>query len=148
MDLVETVTLGAGKSAALREDGGSRLSRRIMLAEDDREMRRILAKTLSAGGYEVIEAGSGLALLDQVCEARASNELPALIVSDIRMPGHSGLDVLRVIRGWGWEVPVILITGFGDETVKCEAAGAGGTCLFSKPFDIDDLCTAVMYFVP
>ena len=90
----------------------------------------------------------GARLIDTLRAARATGRIPDLVVSDVRMPGQTGLDVVRTLRSWGWTTPVILITAFGDESTKCEAQSAGATVLFSKPFDLDDLRTAVQHFLP
>jgi CheY-like chemotaxis protein len=70
-----------------------------------------------------------------------------LIVSDICMPGMTGLEVLARVRASSIHLPVVLITAFGDEQTRNRAAALGGTVLFSKPFDMDDLRTAVMFLL-
>jgi DNA-binding response OmpR family regulator len=112
---------------------------RVIVAEDDAAMRRLLASTLRRDGYEVTEAASGLQLFEALRRAVFAAAAPDFIVSDVRMPGGSGLQVLEAIRVAGWSVPVILITAFGDEDVRCEGARLGAACVLSKPFDMDDL---------
>jgi CheY-like chemotaxis protein len=119
----------------------------VFLAEDDYEMRQLLAEALEEDGYRVMEAGSGLKVFDKLRHARNVEETPDLIVSDIRMPGLTGLKLLRIIRDWGWSVPVILITAFGDPDTQAEAVQGGVTAFFSKPFEVDDLRTAVSYYL-
>jgi CheY-like chemotaxis protein len=119
----------------------------VLLAEDDFEMRRLLAEALDGDGYRVIEVGSGLQMFDRLRHARGDAEKPDLIVSDIRMPGLTGLEVLNIIREWGWQVPVILITAFGDRETRDEAFEKGVTAFLNKPFEVDDLRTAVTYFL-
>ena len=121
---------------------------RVVLAEDDDAMRRLLGDTLIADGYEVIELANGRALYSFLDQCAGRSEAPALILSDINMPGLSGLDIVRAIRAWGWSVPVILITAFGDDETRHTVKLAGATYLFSKPLDLDDLRTAVMHFLP
>lgn len=121
---------------------------RVVLAEDDPAMRRLLGDALLADGYEVIELANGDALFEFLDACAGRREAPALIVSDVRMPGRSGIQVLRAIRTWGWSVPVILITAFGDEHTRRSVKLAGGACLFSKPLDIDDLRMAAMNLLP
>ncbi len=70
-----------------------------------------------------------------------------LIVSDVRMPICSGLEIVRAIRDSGWTVPVILMTAFGDDETRDRAAQLNAV-LFDKPFDLDDLRTAVLSLVP
>jgi DNA-binding response OmpR family regulator len=70
-----------------------------------------------------------------------------LIISDIRMPICSGLQILQALRDARWSVPVILMTAFGDEGTRDRAEGLGAI-FFDKPFAIDDLRTAVRNLVP
>ena len=116
-------------------------SARILLAEDDGEMRSMLASTLRADGYEVVEAPSGSALLEEISLLLFRGEaVPAdLIVSDERMPGFLGSEVLAGLRNARWPTPFILITGFGDENTHREAYRLGASAVFDKPFDLDDL---------
>ena len=117
---------------------------RIILAEDDGELRRAMHDELSRDRYDIVEVGSGLALFDELRRERSAATIPALVVSDIRMPGMSGLQVLKTVRDWGMTMPVVLITAFGDEETLLSARDLGPAVIFSKPFDIDDLRTAIM----
>jgi two-component system response regulator (stage 0 sporulation protein F) len=119
---------------------------RVLLAEDDPSMRELLATTLREDGLEVIEARDGSALLDRLAEALAADgDLSGydVIVSDIRMPGHSALDILAGVRHALRRIPVILITAFGDRVTHERAMRLGASAVFDKPFDLDDLRTAV-----
>lgn len=113
---------------------------RVLLAEDDLEMRRLLAAALRREGYDVLEARDG----DHVLEVLADDELrgrrspPDLIVSDIRMPRRSGLEVLAGIRREGWRTPVLLISAFADGEALNSAYRLGADVVLEKPFDIDD----------
>ena len=69
------------------------------------------------------------------------------MVSDVRMPGLTGLEVLEAIRSWEHEMPVLLITAFGDMETINTARRLNTTAVFNKPFDVDDLRIAVMYFL-
>lgn len=118
---------------------------RVLLAEDDDALRGLLARVLRGDGYEVVEARDGFELFEQIEAAVATggrrNPSVSLIVSDIRMPGLSGLEVLSILRCGFWRVPVILLTAFGDEQVEAEARELGAAALMSKPFDLGDLAT-------
>ena len=120
----------------------------ILLADDDRELRRFLAQALQKDGYRITEADSGHALLDQLWERAASKDGFDLIISDVRMPGFTGLEVLEVLRD-KWtpqddyepqirDTPIILITAFGDLKLHADARRLGAV-VFDKPFDVDDL---------
>jgi len=121
---------------------------RVMVAEDDAALRRLLTRALDAAGYAVTSADTGPALLMSLWRAALHSRLPALIVSDIRMPGRSGLEVARVLRDKGWSVPVILITAFVDEDVVTLGQRVGAAAVLSKPFDLDDLLTEVARLAP
>jgi CheY-like chemotaxis protein len=124
--------------------GGRRA--RIMLAEDDVEMRTLLVDSLVRGGYEVIAARNGLQMLKEIRKQLCLGDpMPVdLIVSDERMPGMRGLDILSVLRGAAVPTPFILITGFGDEGTHERALRMGASAVLDKPFDIDDLKRAVL----
>jgi DNA-binding NtrC family response regulator len=119
----------------------------VLLAEDDTEMRRLLVSTLRREHCHVIEARNGTQLSEHLSQVRRGpNEEPGLdlIISDVRMPGRSGLDVLDTLRRIDRETPVILITAFGDAEIHAEAHRLGVLAVFNKPFDLDDLRTLVV----
>ena len=113
---------------------------RIFVADDDADMRAFLAEQLRADGHEVSELRDGLQLLERLREVRGSPpRWPDAIVSDVRMPGHSGLEMLAALRREGWTTPVVLITAFGDRWVHDQARQFGAAAVLDKPFDIDAL---------
>jgi DNA-binding response OmpR family regulator len=113
---------------------------RVLLAEDDNEMRRLLASTLRREHCEVIEARTGVQLSELIALESGNARAPVdLIISDVRMPGKSGLEVLSLLRVRDSSTPVILITGFGEADTHAEAHRLGALAVFNKPFDIDDL---------
>lgn len=123
---------------------------RILLAEDDPEFRRLLALVLSADGHEVEEVADGRELVDWLAErtdAGALDDSCHLIISDSRMPGFSGLDVLSSLHRLGSELPVIMITALGGSAIHRTAASLGAVAIFDKPFDVNDLRTAVLNIV-
>jgi len=69
---------------------------------------------------------------------------PDVIVSDVLMPCYSGLGVLAALHKSAWHVPVILITGRCDSTLVSDAMRLGASAVVRKPFDIDDLRTAIL----
>lgn len=123
----------------------------VLIADDDDEMRTALAEMLRRAGYEVLEARNGAEVLEQVKESALCEEggleLDA-VVSDIRMPGRSGLDVLVAIRAVSPELPVVLITGFGDAETHAQARWMGATAVLDKPFDAEELRSALRTLVP
>lgn len=119
---------------------------RILLAEDDYEMRDLVASALRKDGYEVVDIPDGGRLLVQIAEsylAGKAYDAYDLVISDVRMPVCSGLQILEGLRRARWTAPVILMTAFGDEQTRTRAHMLDAI-LFDKPFDVDDLRTAVM----
>ena len=127
-------------------------SPRILLAEDDGEMRTMLTQILGKAGYHVVECGHGWELLDHLGSFIIPDEYPKkhydLIISDIRMPGISGLSILQGMYETKHAPPIILITAFGDDKTHMEAERYGAAGLFDKPFDIDDLMAKVREILP
>lgn len=118
----------------------------ILLVEDDEDMRELLASVLRREGYRVVEAADGDGAVDWLGIGILEGDperLPALIVSDICLPYMSGLDILEGARLSPWKLPVILITGFGDEDTHARASELGAVCVLDKPFSMHTLRTAV-----
>jgi DNA-binding NtrC family response regulator len=114
---------------------------RVLIAEDDDEMRRMLVSALRKEGYETVEAPSGAAALEEIAMLlfRGEAQPVDVIISDERMPGLLGLEVLAGLREARWPTPFILITGFGDNRTHERAEQLGASAVFDKPFDLDEL---------
>ena len=120
--------------------------RRVLIAEDDEEMRLMLAMTLRRDGFEVTEARNGLELLDQIAPWLAGLEPPVpidVIISDVQMPCFTGLEILEGLSEVRCKPAVILITAFGDPRTHAAARSLGAAATFDKPFDLDDLRSAL-----
>lgn len=116
---------------------------RVILGEDDDEMRAVLAEELRRDGYEVLEAKDGTEMELRLKSVRhCPLKAPDVIVMDIRMPGHSGLEILKAVRQAQWTTPVMLITGFPDASLLADARDLDAE-VFGKPFDVDALREAV-----
>jgi DNA-binding response OmpR family regulator len=117
----------------------------ILLAEDDDELRKLLAWSLHRAGLMVTECADGLVLLDHLdgyLFSRETNDFD-LIISDIRMPGITGIEILEGLHTLENFPPMILITAFGDEETHAQAQRLGVAAMFDKPFDIEDLLATV-----
>jgi DNA-binding NtrC family response regulator len=117
---------------------GAHRGPRVLVAEDDRNMRELIVASLRADGYDVTAAGD----LDRLGESVGVDTGPdavALIVTDNRMPGCTGLELLTALRAAHWETPVILITAFGSPATHRHAAALGATAVLDKPFPLDQL---------
>ncbi len=114
------------------------------------EMRLLLANVLRSLGYEVTTAVSGmdaLRLIGPSVYSGAEFEFD-LIISDIRMPGVDGLELLAGLRLCEGAPPVILLTAFGDGQTHLDAERLGAVVLLDKPFDIDEFCTILRRVLP
>jgi len=119
---------------------------RILLVEDEFEMRRLLAEVLRKEGHDVTEAVSGTEGVDRMVESWISGgsvEPFDLVISDVRMPGWTGLEILEIVATSGLATPVILITAFGTAETHAEAQRLGAVEVFDKPFELTSLLTAV-----
>jgi DNA-binding response OmpR family regulator len=113
----------------------------VLVADDDAEMRRLVAESLRKDDYEVIEEVDGGRMLVRVAAVYAFGGTVSpfdIIVSDIRMPVCSGLDIVTGLRDAHWKTPVILMTAFGDEETRARAEKLGAL-LLDKPFQMSAL---------
>jgi CheY-like chemotaxis protein len=114
---------------------------RVLVADDDEAMRTTVAFLLDDEGFETIEAASGmdvLRLLESAESARRGSSGFDLIIMDIRMPGISGLETVRMLRGLRCSTPVILMTAFAGPEIA-DAAERLHVPLLSKPFPLSEL---------
>jgi DNA-binding response OmpR family regulator len=120
---------------------------RILLAEDDHEMRTLLAMALRKSGYKVLECSDGIGMLTHLAAFLLPDEFARepldLIISDIRMPGVTGMEVLEGKPKNRDFPPMILITAFGDAETHALAKQFGAAEIFDKPFDVDVLLEKV-----
>src|SRR5262245_458195 len=104
---------------------------RVMIVDDDAEMRALLSDALEREGFRVREHGAGDQLLPLVAEW-----FPDAIVLDKELVGASGLDLLREIRRTHPGTPVVLVTAFGGSEVQAEALRLGAAYYMDKPFRV------------
>jgi len=109
-------------------------SGRILVVDDDPEMRRLLAEFLRGEGFRVDLAANGQEALRQLCE-----EIFDHVVLDKNLPGESGLEMLPLLRALAPGTPVTLITAFGDSRTHEQAFSRGAYDVLLKPFNLDDL---------
>jgi CheY-like chemotaxis protein len=117
---------------------------RVLLAEDDEEMRKLIVHALR-NDYDVTECTDGYSLfkhLHSTLELKRDESFD-VVISDIRMPGLTGIENVEIFhqnRGWP---PIILITAFGDKETHALAEHLGVAAVLDKPFEIADLLTKV-----
>ena len=110
----------------------------ILVADDDAVIRKGLHRILSAEGYEVETVSNGRAALDRLEQKQFK-----LLVTDLKMPGMSGLEVLASIRTCQPELPVVLITGYAAIDNAVEAMKNGATDYLAKPFENEEIIEKV-----
>jgi two-component system response regulator AtoC len=111
---------------------------RVLIVDDEEQMRELLAKVLEKNGYQVTTAGDGgqaLALLEK--------EPMDLVVTDVRMPGLDGMEALRAIKELSPEIVVIIMTAFGSIDQAVQAVKEGAYDYINKPFKIDEILLTI-----
>jgi FixJ family two-component response regulator len=103
--------------------------RKVVVIEDDDSLRQAIKRLLDAGGFQAVAYTSAEALL-----ASGSGQGAACVVSDLRLPGISGLDLLATLRARGEGAPMILITAHDGPGLREEAAQRGAAAYLAKPF--------------
>ena len=114
----------------------------IVLAEDNAELRGLLAGALERVGYRVAQAETGARLVALVEELQRAGEVVALVITDVRMPALGGIDAAHALRTSGHEVPLIFMTAYGDAWTRSRAAELGAL-LLDKPLSLGVLRNAV-----
>jgi two-component system response regulator AtoC len=110
------------------------VNKRVLIADDEKNMRWVLGQALTADGYEVVEACDGKSALEVIGE-----QPPDLMILDHKMPAPDGMEVLRRIRSKNLLFPVIMLTAHGNVATAVEAMKAGATEYLTKPFDLEEL---------
>jgi DNA-binding NtrC family response regulator len=106
----------------------------LLLVEDKNELRAMLRKALERAGYAVEEAPDGTTAIQKI---RARRHL--LVITDLKLPGASGLDVLRATKNADATIPVILLTAYGSVEEAVTAMKEGAFDFLQKPVDLDHL---------
>ena len=115
---------------------------RVLLGEDDDELRWVLADFLKSEGYQVIALPDGKAVFEHLRASmlpEGDTVAPDLIVTDVRMPGLTGMQLLESVRARQWAIPVVLISAFGDQDIRARATALGAAALLDKPIEITAL---------
>jgi DNA-binding NtrC family response regulator len=106
----------------------------ILIAEDESTLREGLSQAFSENGFKVVQAASGREAIE-----RMERQVFDLVVTDLKMPGGDGMDVLKRARHVNEDTPVIIMTAFGTVEGAVEAIKQGAYDYIQKPFSIDEL---------
>src|SRR6202790_5394847 len=110
---------------------------RILVVDDEPQIRRTLEVNLTARGYEVDLAATGESALDL-----AARRHPDLVILDLGLPGMDGIEVVRGLRGWS-TVPILVLSARETEKAKVAALDAGADDYVTKPFGMNELIARV-----
>lgn len=110
----------------------------VILVDDDAHLRQALSQTLDLAGLKVVALADAHGLAERI-----PTDWPGVVVSDIRMPGIDGMQLLEQLHGLDSELPVLLITGHGDVPLAVQAMRAGAYDFLEKPFASDALLDSV-----
>jgi len=110
----------------------------VILIDDDQHLRRALSQTLDLAGLKILPLADARGLAERI-----DRDWPGVVVSDIRMPGIDGLQLLEQLHAQDPEQPVLLITGHGDVPLAVQAMRAGAYDFLEKPFASDALLDSV-----
>jgi len=105
---------------------------KILVADDEQNLRRVLAALLRREGHEVVQAATGLEAIERLADVD-------IVITDLRMPGADGMEVLRTASKNHPHVPVIMITAYGSVGQAVEAIKAGAFDYIEKPFEQDSI---------
>src|SRR5678816_2816847 len=109
----------------------------ILIVDDDAMLRARLAAAFRERGFEAHAAGDH----DSAIEL-ANKESPEYALVDLRLPGRSGLEIVRALRAIDPETKVVVLTGYGSIATAMDAVRLGATNYISKPADVDDILLA------
>lgn len=111
---------------------------KILIIDDDKDMRSVLTDLARSGGYEAFSAGNGKTALKEI-----STHSPDLVLLDIKLPGIDGMTLLERIKEIDRNILIIMMTGHGDIKDAVKAMKLGALDYITKPFDNDEIITAI-----
>ncbi|WP_046216632.1 response regulator [Paenibacillus wulumuqiensis] len=112
--------------------------KKILIVDDQNGIRILLVELFSNEGYQMFQAANGKAALEVV-----EQEVPDLVLLDMKIPGMDGLEILRHIKSTHPQIHVIMMTAYGELDIIQKARDLGAIGHFTKPFDIDEMRKAV-----
>jgi len=117
---------------------GEEMTVQILFIDDDRAGREVVLYNLRKAGFEVTSASDGREGLSRFSPGKFD-----LVITDVKMPGISGIEVLRRVRSLDPDIPVLIITAFGNMETAIDAMREGACYFIAKPFDREHLLLAI-----
>ena len=111
---------------------------KVWIADDDEAIRMVLEEGLKSAGLEIATFADGESLIEAL-----NDEKPDLIISDIKMPGMHGYDLLKHVKNNYDKLPVIIMTAFTDMQAAIDSYGGGAFEYIPKPFDLEEAIVTV-----
>jgi two-component system KDP operon response regulator KdpE len=111
---------------------------RILVVDDEPAIRRFLRTSLTAQGYQIIEADTAKAALESM-----RRNVPDVLVLDLGLPDRDGFEVIQELRGAGSALPIIVLSSRADEAGKVRALDLGADDYVTKPFGVDELLARI-----
>ncbi|MCD4750851.1 MAG: response regulator [Thermoanaerobaculales bacterium] len=124
------------------------MSQRILIIDDEAEIRRNLTFGLTQEGFTCTACPDGISAIHELHRSHEEGVGYNYLISDIFMPDIDGLKILKVIKSQFSDLPVLIITGFGDEMLESKALAEFNTGFLDKPFEISELVEALRALTP
>lgn len=119
------------------------MAEKILIVDDQYGIRILLNEVLQKEGYTTFQAANGVQALDI-----AKNHAPDLVLLDMKIPGMDGIEILKRMKEHDSSIAVIIMTAYGELDMIQRAKDLGAITHFAKPFDIDDIRSAVKKYIP
>ena len=121
------------------------MNARVLIVDDEKRLAQSLSATLQ---LDYPDCQTDTAFSGEEALSALASKTYDLIIADVRMPGISGLDLIKGVRYLDAKVPIILMTGYGSASLRQQAATLGVNHYLDKPFDADDLLRMVSKLLP
>ncbi len=115
---------------------------RILVVDDEKQVCYLLSELLNQFGHEVATETSGTSAI-----ASLDDFQPDLVLADMLMPEMNGLEVLKKVKAWNPDTPVVILTGVDDEKIGQAAIDAGASDYITKPFTVAQLKTVLQVYL-
>ncbi|MEK3798704.1 response regulator [Peribacillus sp. FSL H8-0477] len=119
------------------------MSGKILIVDDQFGIRILLNEVFHKEGYQTFQAANGIQALEIL-----TNHSPDLVLLDMKIPGMDGNEILKRMKQIDPDIKVIIMTAYGELDMIQQAKDLGAITHFAKPFDIDDIRSAVREYVP